>query len=295
MIERNVDGLKKNAQKKRRAAFEKVDKAIQQLIRDGEKINFNSVAKASGVSKAWLYKEPEVKVRIEELRAKHSKKKISPKQKASDASKDAMIKTLKVRIKKVDAENKGLKSQLEVVYGQLLNQKELERKLERLEKENAKLKDKLYAPIASETNQKVILIKPASGISERITHELESMNINISSTLAKTIKNASEEKVMTAIDALKQQIDSTLIRSPEAWLSAAIKDSWKPNEAMGESKAKDAFSEWYELARAYGVVTECRQEENKWLVRENTGQWHPYKEFSEKWTFEYLERVVKPN
>ena len=291
MIERNVDGLKKNAQRKRQEAFEKVDKAIQQLIRDGEKINFNTVVKASGVSKAWLYKEPEVKARIEELRAKYSKKRISPKQKASDASKDAIIKTLKARIKKVEAENKGLKSQLEVVYGQLMSQKELERKLERLENENAKLKDKLYAPVSSES-KRVIPIKPSSGISERITHELETLGINPSSTLAKQIKNASEEKVIIAIEALRQQIDSNLIRSPEAWLSAAIRDSWKPNETMGEGRVKDTFSEWYELARAYGVVTECRQEEGEWLVKENTGQWYSYEEFSQKWTMKYLNKVV---
>ncbi|MDJ0901023.1 MAG: hypothetical protein QNJ55_19645 [Xenococcus sp. MO_188.B8] len=97
-------------------------------------------------------------------------------------------------------------------------------------------------------------------------------------------KTADASKVIIAIEALKQQIDSTLIRSPEAWLSAAIRDSWKPNEAMGEEKAKDTFSEWYELANAYGIVTECRQEENQWLVKENVGQWHSYDDFSQKWT-----------
>ncbi|GAB4528530.1 MAG: hypothetical protein Tsb0014_09900 [Pleurocapsa sp.] len=295
MIERNVGGLKNHAQKKRQESFAKLDRGIQQLIENGEKINFNTVAQVSNLSKAWLYKEPEVKARIEHLREKHSRS-IPQKQRASDVSKDAIVKTLKARVKKIDAENKALKSQLEVVYGQLGNAKELQRKLERLEAENAKLKDKLYSPISSEPGaKKVIELKPASGISERIQNELETLGIPLSSTLNKQIKNASEECVITAIEAFKQQVDSNIIRSPGAWLSAAIRDTWKPNEAIGteQEQSQDSFEEWYDLAREYGVVTQCRQDDGKWLVKENTSQWHSYEDFSQKWTLEYLRRVVK--
>ncbi len=293
---RNAAGLLDNAQLKRQKSFEKLESGIGQLLREKKAINFNSVAEASGLSRGWLYKEAEVKARIIQLREQtESTKKIPSKQKPSDTSKDAIIRTIKTKTKKVEAENKALKSQLEVVYGQLLNQKELERKLERLEAENVKLKDRLYAPDSVETGaKKVTQFKAISSISERITHELESLGINPSSTLVKQIENASEEAVIIAIDALKQQQDSTIVRSPEGFLSAAIRDSWKPNEAIDSTEAtKDLIEEWYELARAYGVVKGRRLEDKEWLVQENTGHWFKYQELSSKWTLDYLRQVVK--
>lgn len=293
---RNATGLINNAQLKRQKSFEKLESGIQQLLREKRAINFNSVAEASGLSRGWLYKEAEVKARIVQLREQtESTKKIPSKQKPSDTSKDAIIRTVKAKTKKVEAENKALKSQLETVYGQLLNQKELQQKLERLEAENAKLKDRLYSPISTESRaKKVTQLRTISSISERITHELESLEITPSSTLIKQIENASEGVVISAIDALKQQIDSNSIRSPEAWLAAAIRDSWKPNEAIGKTEArKDLIEEWYLLARAYGIVKGRRREDEEWLVQENTGQWFKQQELSSKWTLDYLRQVVK--
>ena len=51
---RNVEGLRSNAQKKSKETFERVDIGIQQLLREGRKINFNSVAVAAGVSKVRI-------------------------------------------------------------------------------------------------------------------------------------------------------------------------------------------------------------------------------------------------
>ncbi|MDZ7952437.1 DUF6262 family protein [Nostoc sp. DedQUE09] len=60
-----VDGLRANAQRKQKEAFEKVEQGIQKLIDEKQTINFNTVAKASGLSKAWLYKQPKIKAWIE--------------------------------------------------------------------------------------------------------------------------------------------------------------------------------------------------------------------------------------
>ncbi|MEH1916758.1 DUF6262 family protein [Nostoc sp.] len=143
-VERNIDGLRGNAQRKRQEAFEKVEQGIQKLIKEQRVINFNTVAKASGLSKAWLYKEPEIKARIEHLRENNSQtKEIPAKQRSSDASKDAIIKTLKERIKRVEAENRGLRDQHEAIYGRILQASEIEQRLERLEAENTRLKKEL--------------------------------------------------------------------------------------------------------------------------------------------------------
>ena len=53
-VKRNADGLRRNAQKKRQETFEKVDKAIRQLVKDRKPVTFNAVAEVAGVSKAWL-------------------------------------------------------------------------------------------------------------------------------------------------------------------------------------------------------------------------------------------------
>ena len=115
--QRNVEGLRQNAQRKRQEALEKVEQGIRQLIKEGKTLNFNTVAQAADVSKAFLYKEPEIKERIEQLRLQGTKKAPELKQRASDASKDAIIRNLRERVKKLEAEVKDLRKQNEVAYG----------------------------------------------------------------------------------------------------------------------------------------------------------------------------------
>ena len=55
-VKRNTNGLRENAQAKSKEAFDKVDKGIQQLLKDKQSINFNRVAGVSGVSKACCIK-----------------------------------------------------------------------------------------------------------------------------------------------------------------------------------------------------------------------------------------------
>ena len=88
-------------------------------------INFNTVVEKAGVSKAWLYRETDIADRIKRLRDKQANK--EPKayketQRASDASKSALVTTLKARVKELESENRELKKQLEVVYGRLHDQ-----------------------------------------------------------------------------------------------------------------------------------------------------------------------------
>ncbi|MEH2295068.1 DUF6262 family protein [Nostoc sp.] len=299
-LERNVDGLRGNAQRKRQEAFEKVEQGIQKLIKEQRVINFNTVAKASGLSKAWLYKEPEIKARIEHLRENNSQaKEIPPKQRSSDASKDAIIKTLKERIKRVEAENRGLRDQHEAIYGRILQASEIEQRLERLEAENKRLNVELEMcltqsqspPISKKSDVAPLLTKKPKGeISNTIRNELAVLGIKLTSTLASKIRGSTEEIVLTAIEALKEQLQHGEVRRPGGWLATAIDDAWQPNQPQGvESNPADLFSEWYGLAREFGIVMGSRKEDDDSIwVQENTGQWFPFEEFSSKWTFKYL-------
>ncbi|MCM3736833.1 DUF6262 family protein [Bacillus cytotoxicus] len=97
---------------------QKVDKAIQRLVRANEPINFNSVASEAGVAKATLYNNRELRDRIESLRQQQAQAP-TPKQlkrEMNDSSKDAIIESLKRRIKKIEEENKQLRNQLKVAY-----------------------------------------------------------------------------------------------------------------------------------------------------------------------------------
>lgn len=70
------------------------------------------------MSKAWLYKEPEVKTRIDQLRSQSRQgKKLPRKISATEASTKALNATLQGRVKKLDAENRELRRQNEVAYG----------------------------------------------------------------------------------------------------------------------------------------------------------------------------------
>ncbi len=52
------------------------------------------------------------------------------------------------------------------------------------------------------------------------------MNPNFS----KTIKSASEDVVLNAIEALKEAISNGNVEKPDAWLNKAIKEGWLPTE-----------------------------------------------------------------
>ena len=98
---RNTEGVKKHAQMKSQEAAQKVDKAIQSLIKTKAKINFNQVAMESGVSKAFLYNNQEIRNRIDRLR-KQQEGLNTPqtiKRNMTDANKDSLIVAKNNRIK----------------------------------------------------------------------------------------------------------------------------------------------------------------------------------------------------
>jgi hypothetical protein len=170
--ERNVEGLRRNAQKKRQAAIKRTDAGIQQLLKDKRPVNFKTVAEVAGVSSAWLYREPEIKARIERLREQgsSSSKKAPARQRASDASKDAIIKTLKERCSKLDNEVRGLREQLEVVYGRVIEAETLKQQVEQLKADNLRLKEecmtfKLAQQTALPTHKVTSLTDRRTGLS----------------------------------------------------------------------------------------------------------------------------------
>lgn len=117
----NTEALSKYAKIKTETTLKKIDGAIKHLLKEQEKINFNSVSLQAGVSKVFLYKNESVRNRIETLRQQQEglKNIKQVKRNMTDNSKDIIITSLKKRISELEKENKELKTQLKVQFGKI--------------------------------------------------------------------------------------------------------------------------------------------------------------------------------
>lgn len=113
----NTDAIVKLAKKKSIKVRNRVEKTISEMSLKNETINFNAVSKRAQVSKSWLYKEKDIRERIETLRNQQVGKAYNPPKK-SPQSNDVLIRSLKDRIKELEQENVKLKKQLERAYGE---------------------------------------------------------------------------------------------------------------------------------------------------------------------------------
>ncbi|SFM02710.1 hypothetical protein SAMN04487943_106268 [Gracilibacillus orientalis] len=124
----NIEGLLSHSKEKNKIAKNKVDAAIKKMIKEKMMINFNTVSSMAGVSKAFLYKEIELRKQIETLRSQQEGLKSGEnfKRNISDKSKDVIIETLKnkinslnLKIKSLEQQNGELKQQLKKDLGKL--------------------------------------------------------------------------------------------------------------------------------------------------------------------------------
>ncbi|MGO8949750.1 MAG: DUF6262 family protein, partial [Ktedonobacterales bacterium] len=104
------------------ATQQRAEAAIQLLLKEKRPINFKVVAETAHVSTAWLYGQQDIKQRILTLRVQQQPKPeivVPPHERASDASKDALIAILRKRVKEQEEQIRELKQRVEVAYGQL--------------------------------------------------------------------------------------------------------------------------------------------------------------------------------
>ncbi|AID42327.1 DUF6262 family protein [Staphylococcus xylosus] len=108
--------LKQLHSKRKAETVEKVNIALENLIKENKEINFNIVSKQSNVSKATLYKNEKIRKKIEELRKNNQK--IFTKDK-KDNRKDAIIASLKRKIHSLENEKKKLKDEMNMLYNKM--------------------------------------------------------------------------------------------------------------------------------------------------------------------------------
>ena len=258
-----INNLKKTQEQRKQDSKNRVYKAIERLQKLNAKINFHTVAREAQVSVSYLYKYPEIKQHIGELRSKQNSLPVSPVAKPNSTSHGKVVIRLQERIKKLETENKELKRKCEALAGQVYRVHHLESQVERLQEQNEDLRTKLgeeeiakkVTPISSKRKARRDGLggfphesspqetKSVSVTSSGIQSELDVLGITLNPTLNKTIKAATEDTVLAAIEALKDQLTKQDIPNPGGWLNKAIKEGWtkaepisKPTKTTPQSK-----------------------------------------------------------
>lgn len=117
---RNTEGIVAHARQKHERARHKCQETIKLLLRERKRINFKRVSDAANVSLSWLYKQSDLRAQIEHLRHAENSKIVVPKnEQAGIDSKNGIIAALRLRIRGLEEENRDLRQQHEVIYGEL--------------------------------------------------------------------------------------------------------------------------------------------------------------------------------
>jgi hypothetical protein len=122
--QRNTSGLAIHARQRAERKQQQVDQAIGSLLQGNKPINFNAVAARAGVTKAYLYSHPELRDRIETLRASQ-RNTITPQRtlpERTESSREVLLAAKDRRIKELEQENQRLKEELKMALGKLYEQ-----------------------------------------------------------------------------------------------------------------------------------------------------------------------------
>lgn len=301
MTNRKIEALQEAAAHKAKESAERVEKALERMIKQGQVISFKSVAQTANVSTAYLYKQEDLRNRIETLRDQQKQK---PKSKqvplASDNSKSVIISTLKEENKKLRAEIDGLRRINEGLAGRVYHLQGADDLAERFKTENAELKQQLEecrqqvqqltaAPV--EISKVTSLEKKRAGrsnISDQVKQQLESLGIQLNSTLTKTIKSASEETILDAMKALKEALAEGDVDKPGGWLKRAIEQAWKPNGKIKIKSELEVFTEWYPKATQKKLIQASQNTKDGIMIYTNDEKWIPLSEMLIQYPLETL-------
>ncbi|MFF3821806.1 DUF6262 family protein [Streptomyces bluensis] len=95
--------------------------ALRRMDATGTAITFETVAREAGVSRSWLYNQPDLRTEIERLRARHqvpATRQVPDRQRASDASLLRRLEAATQRNQQLEAENRELREALALALGE---------------------------------------------------------------------------------------------------------------------------------------------------------------------------------
>ena len=317
--EQRIAKLNAVQQQRKQECIDRTEKAISKLLQNNERVSFGAIARIANVSVSYLYKYPELKERIQDIRDQQVKnaRKLTRPQTASEKSKQVMIKQLRERINTLEWEKKELKKQTEKMTGELYQigikldlfdsvKQETIRQAEEIKKLKAELEStknelSVCQTKSLESNPKVTPINQKlnpltdTQIDDNLKAKLSNLGIRLNSTLKKIISSSTQQKVNSAISAVEEYLATDKkVKSKAGLLRTAIEEGWTPNltdEERQLTQVHDTFSEWFKLAKDQGIVQASQGTSKGILVLESTGDWIPLETMIEKgWTLEYLQQ-----
>ncbi|GAA2208039.1 DUF6262 family protein [Nonomuraea monospora] len=99
----------------------KAVQALREIEKAGTPVTFDAVATAAGVSRSWLYTQPDLRAEIEQLRETSRRTPDTPqpsRQRASDASLLRRLEAANERNRQLTEENRRLRDQLALALGE---------------------------------------------------------------------------------------------------------------------------------------------------------------------------------
>ena len=318
--EQRIAKLNAVQQQRKQDCIDRTEKAISKLLQNNERVSFGAIARIANVSVSYLYKYPEIKERIQDIREQQVKntRKLTRPQTASEKSKQVMIKQLRERINTLEWEKKELKKQNEKMTGELyqigikldlfdrvkqetLRQaeeiKKLKAELESTKNELSVCQTKLVEsnPKVTPINQKLKQSVTDAQINNDLKAKLSNLGIRLNSTLKKIILSSTQQEVHNAISAVEEYLATDKkVKSKAGLLRTALEEGWTPNltdEERQLTQLTDTFSEWFKLAKDQGIVQASQGTKDGIIVMESTGEWTPLTTMIEKgWTLEYLQK-----
>jgi hypothetical protein len=112
-----VSAARKRAERTRRRAVT----TIRRLADNAGKVSFETVAEEAGVSRSWLYAQPDLRAQIEQLRASNPHKPAAAppaRQRATDNSLLRRLEAATDRIRHLEQQNRELQSALAQALGE---------------------------------------------------------------------------------------------------------------------------------------------------------------------------------
>ena len=254
-----IETLKKTQESRKQDCLERVYKAIERLQKIGAKINFHTVAKEANLSVSYLYKYPELKQHLAQLRSQQSSMPVNPVAKPGSSSHAKVVSRLKERILQLEAQNQELRRKNEALAGQVYRVHYLQEQVERQQQTIEDLQKRLKDVYDEKSIAKVTPIssKSKAEVTNQIKTELDKLNISLNASLNKKIKQSDESTVLAAITALKDQLQRGDIKNPGGWLARAIEEKWTMSQSLEKletSRYPEGFEQWYAGAIESGFV-----------------------------------------
>lgn len=110
-----VQRLRDAAQARHNTTLQRAQDTLRHLAKRGETITFRRVADAAGVSRSWLYQQPELRAQIDQLRRRSATRSRVAVPAAEQATADSLrqqLHTYRAELNRLRTENQALREQL---------------------------------------------------------------------------------------------------------------------------------------------------------------------------------------